>query len=202
MCIILFQLLLLADDIALPYVTQWLRFHFPEAERSARKILQTIRDGSSAEQTVDFLNEGVENAFSEYWDTVTGLVLQGNVDLARILLQLHSQFDSDIFSDVDRILRTMPVYNVSKAYYQFSRSYRNDFTFLVSFNKVFGESSLPEFNMQWKLWQTNASRKLQSRSFDQYPQLKFIVQVCQFALILKITSGVYSYSREYVMKEC
>lgn len=109
--------MLVSDDVALPHVTQWIRFHFPEAERNARKILQTIRDsGSSTEPKRDFLNEGVENAFSEYWDTITGLVLQGNVDLARILLQLHSQSDSDSFAHADKILRTMPVYSVCKNY--------------------------------------------------------------------------------------
>lgn len=106
---------MILDDIALPHVTQWIRFHFPEAERNARKILQTIRDGgSSPEQNIDFLSEGVENAFSEYWDTVTVLVLQGNIDLARILLQLHSQSDSDAFTHADKIFRTMPVYGVRK----------------------------------------------------------------------------------------
>lgn len=94
-------------------VTQWIRFHFPESERYARKILQTIREGdSSSENRVDFLNEGVENAFPAYWDTITGLVLQGNLDLARILLQLHSQSDSDPFTFVDKIFRTMPVFSV------------------------------------------------------------------------------------------
>lgn len=144
----------ISDDVALPHVTQWIRFHFPEAERNARKILQTIRDGgSSIEQNIDFLSEGVENAFSEYWDTITVLVLQGNIDLARILLQLHSQSDSDAYTHADKILRTMPLYG------------------------VFGELSLPEFNMQWKLWQSNATRRLLSGIFDQYPQLQFLIQV-------------------------
>lgn len=67
--------------------------------------------------TVDFLNEGVENAFPEYWDTIIGLVLQGNLELARILLQLHSQSDSDAFTYADKILRTIPIFSVSITLY-------------------------------------------------------------------------------------
>lgn len=62
---------------------------------------------------MEFLNEGIENIFPDYWDTVIGLVIQGNVDLSRILLQLHSQADTEPFTTIDKILRTMPVYKVS-----------------------------------------------------------------------------------------
>ncbi|XP_065224471.1 nuclear pore complex protein Nup85 [Planococcus citri] len=142
------------DDVALPHISNWIRFHFPESERNARNILQTIKSGGSTiDQTVEFLNEGVENIFADYWDTVIGLVIQGNVDLSRILLQLHSQADTEAFTTLDKILRTMPVY------------------------KVYGELSLSEFIMQWKLWQGNAGKKLSSGLYEKYPQLTFILQL-------------------------
>ncbi len=107
------RVIFLVDDVALPHLTHWIRFHFPESERCANKILQNIRNRNTSETAVDFLTEGVENTFVEYWDTVIGLVMQGNLEFARILLQLHSQSDAEAFTFADKILRTRPVYSVS-----------------------------------------------------------------------------------------
>ncbi|CAH0578936.1 unnamed protein product [Chrysodeixis includens] len=85
-------------DIVLPYLLEWVRFHFPCHEQTAAGLLEACERGSE------------ENA--EYWDTVVGMVVQGRVDVARALLKLHSAGESNEFKLVDNSLRSMPVYSV------------------------------------------------------------------------------------------
>lgn len=77
----------------------WVRFHLPEHELEATKILSSV--GSV----------GAEEDLS-YWDTVIGVFLQGRVDMVRALLKLHTASDSEIFREVDEVLEAMPLYNV------------------------------------------------------------------------------------------
>lgn len=86
-------------DIVLPYLLEWVRFHFPCHEQTAAQLLEACERGS--EEHVD------------YWDTVVGMVVQGRVDVARALLKLHSAGESNEFKLVDNSLRSMPVYSVS-----------------------------------------------------------------------------------------
>lgn len=92
-------------DIVLPYLLEWVRFHFPCHEQTAARLLDACERGSE-EQT-------------EYWDTVLGMVVQGRVDVARALLKLHSATDSNEFKLVDNSLRSMPVYSVSFVFNSF-----------------------------------------------------------------------------------
>lgn len=86
-------------DIVLPSLLEWVRFHFPCREQVATKLLENCERGSECDP--------------EYWDTVTSMIVQGRVDVARALLKLHSCADTNEFKLVDNALRTMPVYNVS-----------------------------------------------------------------------------------------
>lgn len=65
------------------------------------------------DKTAYFTDECVEEKFPFYWDTVIGLVLQGNVDLVRMLLRSHSQNETDPFIQAMKIFKSMPTYNVS-----------------------------------------------------------------------------------------
>lgn len=86
-------------DIVLPYLLEWVRFHFPCHEQTAAQLLEACERDSEVHQ--------------EYWDTVIGMIVQGRVDVARALLKLHSATDSNEFKLVDNSLRSMPVYSVS-----------------------------------------------------------------------------------------
>lgn len=88
-------------DIVLPQLLEWVRLYYPNHEKSAAQILEVCERGSEERP--------------EYWNTVTGMVMQGRTDIARGLLRLHSNSDGNQFKLADNILRTMPTYNVSTA---------------------------------------------------------------------------------------
>lgn len=86
------------SNIVTPQLLEWTRFHFPSAERNATDLLLHGRDADESEQ---------------YWPSVKGLILQGQIDVARAILQLHSMSESNAFRMADQILKSMPVSNVS-----------------------------------------------------------------------------------------
>lgn len=85
--------------IVLPFLLEWVRFHFPCHEKTAAEILENCERGSEEHP--------------EYWDTVIGMIVQGRMDAARGLLKLHSAADGNEFKLTDNSLRSMPVYSVS-----------------------------------------------------------------------------------------
>lgn len=50
---------------------------------------------------------------NKFWPTVKGLVLQGQIDVARALLKLHSSSETIAFQLADKILQNMPVFSVN-----------------------------------------------------------------------------------------
>lgn len=90
---------IIPGEVVLPFLLEWVRFHFPCHEQTAAQLLEACERGSEDHP--------------EYWDTVIGMVVQGRIDVARSLLKLHSNVDSNEFKLVDNSLRSMPVYNVS-----------------------------------------------------------------------------------------
>ncbi|XP_060803024.1 nuclear pore complex protein Nup85 isoform X2 [Amyelois transitella] len=85
-------------DVVLPFLLEWVRFHFPCHEQIAAQLLEACERGSEDHP--------------QYWDTVVGMVVQGRVDVARALLKLHSATDTNEFKLLDNSLRTMPIYSV------------------------------------------------------------------------------------------
>ncbi|XP_004927204.2 nuclear pore complex protein Nup85 [Bombyx mori] len=85
-------------DIVLPYLLEWVRFHFPCHEQTAAQLLEACERGSEDHD--------------DYWDTVIGMVVQGRVDVARALLKLNSLSETNEFKLVDNSLRSMPVYSI------------------------------------------------------------------------------------------
>lgn len=65
-----------------------------------------------ADKTAYFTDERVEEKFPFYWDTVIGQVLQGNIDAVRMLLNNHSQSDTEPFIQAMKIFKSMPTYSV------------------------------------------------------------------------------------------
>lgn len=86
-------------DYILPFLLEWVRFHFPCHEQTAEQLLEACERGSEVHP--------------EYWDTVIGMVVQGRVDVAQALLKLHSATDTQEFKLLDNSLRSMPIYSVS-----------------------------------------------------------------------------------------
>ncbi|XP_037293856.1 nuclear pore complex protein Nup85 [Manduca sexta] len=83
-------------DIVLPYLLEWVRFHFPCHEQTASHLLEACERGSEDHQ--------------DYWITVIGMVVQGRVDVARALMKLHSAAETNEFKLVDNSLRRHIVY--------------------------------------------------------------------------------------------
>ncbi|XP_063618818.1 nuclear pore complex protein Nup85 [Cydia splendana] len=85
-------------EYVLPFLLEWVRFHFPCHEQMATQLLDACERGSEEHP--------------EYWDTVIGMIVQGRVDVARALLKLHSATDTTEFKLVDNSLKSMPIYSV------------------------------------------------------------------------------------------
>ncbi|XP_038212291.1 nuclear pore complex protein Nup85 [Zerene cesonia] len=126
-------------EVVLPYILEWVRFQYPCHEQCAAVMLEACERGSE------------DNP--DYWDTVTGMVIQGRIDVARALLKLHSNSDSNEFKLLDNSLRTMPTYS------------------------VYSGISSGEFTISWKHWQAECRSKLTSRVLAQQPQLELILRI-------------------------
>jgi len=92
-------------DTILNNLLDWIKIHYENAENQASVITEN--------KIVYLTDEHVEEKFSFYWDTVIGLVLQGNIDMARMLLSNHSQSDTEPFLHAIKIFKSMPTYSVS-----------------------------------------------------------------------------------------
>lgn len=79
--------------------------HYTKAENQASIILK--------DKTAYLSDQPVEEKFPFYWDTVNGLVLQGNTDMVRMLLCNHSQSETEPFVQALNILKSFPTYGVS-----------------------------------------------------------------------------------------
>lgn len=85
-------------NAVLPRLLEWISFHFPKYERRAATLL--------AGELVNL------DSHADYWETVTGLFMQGRVEVVRTLLKLHSAAESKPFKLAEQTLKAMPIYNV------------------------------------------------------------------------------------------
>ncbi|KAL5288800.1 NUP85 family protein [Megaselia abdita] len=126
------------SNVVTPQLLEWTRFHFPAAERNATDLLLHGRDADESE---------------EYWPSVKGLILQGQIDVARAILQLHSMSESNAFKMAEQILKSMPSYN------------------------IYGGLSVQKFRSQWQYWLTDTERKLSTGIFATEPDLEEIIYI-------------------------
>lgn len=102
----------------------WIKIHYENAENQASVI---------TENKIAYLtDEHIEEKFTFYWDTVIGLVLQGNIDTTRMLLSNHSQSDSEPFIHAIKILKSMPTYSVSSTFFSITLNSKISFFYLLS----------------------------------------------------------------------
>ncbi|XP_055920799.1 nuclear pore complex protein Nup75 [Eupeodes corollae] len=126
------------SNVVVPQLLDWIRFHFPAVERMATDLLLLGRDAGDDE---------------DYWPTVKGLILQGQVDVARAILQLHPLSENSAFKMTEQILRTMP-----------SAS-------------LYGGFSIQKFRAQWQYWQVDTERKLAADIVSIEPNLEVIIKL-------------------------
>lgn len=88
-----------------------------------------------------------------YWTTVKGLVLQGQIDIARALLKLHSSSETMTFQLAEKDLQTMPVYNLK------------------------GGLSLQKFRSQWSYWSTTLESRIDAGLYSSEPDLEDIMKL-------------------------
>ncbi|KAJ1526851.1 hypothetical protein ONE63_008410 [Megalurothrips usitatus] len=135
-------------DIVLPQLLEWIRFHFPQAERKAANLLETGAERVEA---------GFETAGSEkdpeYWKTVVGVLIQGRIDATRALLFLHSDARATAFQQADICLRTMPLYH------------------------IYGGTSPTVFNAQWIRWQADVRSKVEDGVFASNADLELVMKI-------------------------
>lgn len=128
------------SNLIVPQLIEWARFHFPRAEQLATGLVINPNDDSGdAEQ---------------YLSVVKALVVQGHLDIARTILHIYgrSQFNS-IFSMVDDILRSVPIYNAN------------------------GGLPLQNWRSQWHYWVTDVESKIQMGCFASHPELEEIISL-------------------------
>ncbi|XP_066153103.1 nuclear pore complex protein Nup85 [Euwallacea fornicatus] len=85
-------------NIVLPYLLEWVRFHFPKHERNAALLLTNEENKLELEE--------------EYWPTVFGNLLQGRIKIVRTFLKQHSAADTPVFQLMQHVLKSMPTYGV------------------------------------------------------------------------------------------
>lgn len=124
------------SNLVVPQLLDWIRFHFPSIERMATDLLLLGRDASHDDN---------------YWPTVKGLILQGQVDVARAILQLHPLSENCAFKMTEQILRTMPTFNLC------------------------GGFSVQKFRVQWQYWKVDAERKVAADIISIEPNLEEII---------------------------
>lgn len=86
-------------NFVVPHLLEWVRFHFPSYESKATDLMFADRDD-------------IEESNSDFLKTVKGMIAQGQVDVARTLLRLHSSADDSSFQVAGEILRLMPIFTV------------------------------------------------------------------------------------------
>nr|CAD7586099.1 unnamed protein product [Timema genevievae] len=133
-------------DIVLPQLLEWIRFHFFRCERRATAIIDTSYISMETE------GNGAESE-PEYWETMIGLVLQGQLEATRALLRLHSAAATEPFRSADFILKSMPTFS------------------------VYGRLTSTEFISRWKAWQRECSGKIQSGMFSARKPLQLIMKL-------------------------
>lgn len=85
-------------NLVVMQLLEWVRFHFPTTERMATDLLLMGRNASDSE---------------EYWPALKGLIMQGQIEVARALLNLHPENESPAYRLTDQILKSVPTFNVS-----------------------------------------------------------------------------------------
>ncbi|KAK6643060.1 hypothetical protein RUM43_004563 [Polyplax serrata] len=99
LCEIMF-LDMVPGDVVLSHLITWIRFHVPQVEKDANKILMD-----------EHVNTSINTDYaSNYWIVVIDCLLQRRIDTVRSLLKLNSEADTEPFKIVDNILRTMPIF--------------------------------------------------------------------------------------------
>jgi nuclear pore complex protein Nup85 len=88
-----------------------------------------------------------------YWKTVKGLVLQGQIDIARALLKLHSSSETMTFQLAEKDLQSMPVFSTH------------------------GGLSLHKFRSQLSYWSTAIQSKIDSGLYSTEAELEEIMKL-------------------------
>lgn len=88
-----------STNMVVGQLIEWIRFHYPQSERMAGEFL---------------VGTGIDvDSHDQYWATVRGQIMQGQVEVARALLKLHTAADTVPFQVTEQILKTIPTYSVS-----------------------------------------------------------------------------------------
>ncbi|CRK94771.1 CLUMA_CG008265, isoform A [Clunio marinus] len=122
-----------------PNLLEWTKFHFPSPSQNAAEMLINL------DRDVDVR--------SNYWVTVKGLILQGQIDIARALLKLHSSSETMTFQLAEKDLQSMPIFSSH------------------------GGLSLQKFRSQWSYWSTTLISKIDSGLYSTEPDLEDIMKL-------------------------
>ncbi|XP_058826939.1 nuclear pore complex protein Nup75 [Topomyia yanbarensis] len=125
-------------NAVVPNLLDWVRFHFPTSERLAAELLKQGREVDSSD---------------DYWPVVKGLIIQGQLNVARALLKMHTNSESVCFEVAEQVLQTMPVFS------------------------VYGGLSIQKFKSQWQYWTANARSKIEAGILAAEPELEEIVRL-------------------------
>ncbi|XP_050433032.1 nuclear pore complex protein Nup85 [Adelges cooleyi] len=144
LCEVLY-LVTVPGDTILNNLLDWIKIHYEKAENQAISIIE--------DKTAYYTDERVEEKFPFYWDAVIGLILQGNVDLVRMLLSNHSQSNTEPYIQAMKILKSMPTYS------------------------VYGGLPIAEYTSRFKGWQLSAKNKLDCGIFLSDSNLNNIMKI-------------------------
>lgn len=89
----------------------------------------------------------------DFWNTLKGLILQGQVEIARALLRLHSSSETMTFQLADKDLQSMPVFSTHSGL------------------------SVQKFRSQWSYWSATLQSKIDSGLYSTEPELEDIMKL-------------------------
>lgn len=137
----LLMLDVIPEDIVLSKLLEWTRLHSSDYDLMVSDVIAHSH------------TRGADLRYPEYWDMVTGLLIEGRFEACRALLRLHSRGDSAEFNEAEMLIRTVPLYS------------------------VYSGISVPEFKSRWRGWKSTIRSKISMGTFSSCQQLQDIMTI-------------------------
>ncbi|KAH8299678.1 hypothetical protein KR044_004541, partial [Drosophila immigrans] len=93
------------NQLIVPQLLEWTRFHFPHTEDLATDLLLMAEEASE-----------VDN----YWETLRTLLMLGQLDVTRAILSQHRKANQAAYQAAEAVLKAMPVYQDGYALQKFN----------------------------------------------------------------------------------
>ncbi|KAH8320516.1 hypothetical protein KR067_004739, partial [Drosophila pandora] len=92
----LFEILYIQQNqLVVPQLLEWARFHFPQTEERATDLLLMGEEASESD---------------DYWNVLRSLIMLGEIDITRAILSQNRRASQPAFKTAELALKSMPIY--------------------------------------------------------------------------------------------